>query len=1453
MEPYVSEEADEEARPEALASASEQASDRLYPPLPQPTPVSRREQTLPVRFASPIAILGEDSTRRRRPARQSSRDRSSERPGRGRSPFFGDRERQTSSPSSIRQSYPEETGRLYERFRARSLEDDDSPRRPSSPTEVCPNRPSRARTRDSQGDFLSEGDTVYMPSYFVSSRVAGEASELPHYSDEYDRSLPIRRAREDSYPESRYRNCGQPFARSSDSRAHSYVDDYEVEDWARPGRPEVGSGPRSQVEAVEPSYRLRPVPYQGAIRYDSDDEWDSKYRGPRDPHVKSNDRFSRPSRHRPPNREVRRSSYLVPTISSYRPGGYISPPRRRTTTYDDEDFLDIRRRRDRSPKYSDYRRNPFSFEPNEYYRPGDHDYRSWVPPPPPPPIILKKPGYHDAAGGDWEMSSSRRQLRSRSCSPPSPSAATPAIISTRIYNDREPDNVTFERVSKDIPGIYPSMYAERYRDQSRSKFPSVRSVPIHSRVSNHYYSEDYDPLPGDLSEPDLGYSQEAYRFTLSRHSKSLRGTDSLLSSASDISDPSEKDEPNSGSSPKSESQSGTTYHVLQSQYIGDGVIGGSHAVQLTLNPDPSPKDSKGAASVFRWVHFEDQSMDFENFEHNALTIPKLTDNETTAIAKILRRAKKVYDKPLQTATKGRTRFMVPSFIQENLAEEKKSTSAKARSISWMCAPYFCLAKYGTISGLKPTSHPMRTLLQARFALVQKGRDMKQAVCYLQDTLPEHCFHIAQVWFLILDDSLVVSCARISMKAVQGDCISILPNPDARPALACISILVSTKNSLLWALPLKECQSWFGFVSHFSEFWPLKVEVTYKEKPITASEWPRILTIAKKTTLRLLVDFQTPKQSEPAKGVLLYEESLTDDAEGNLEVPEIGSSSTPEPLLRPTDQRRSSRSKKQSIDQSKEEFRVFTWINSRNASRDVGSPVTAVNVDYVLTGFESQGVDDDLAEIDTYLSSKTDISHRLTYNRCQSTQSSERSELYVLLSGLKPDALSAEETVITTYENLVGVLNAAELLFRFFLPPGSQAPTTSKYWGALSMLLKSITDANPGRSRGTPNRYTQADFTASALLNWLELLNKVTSPFKDYLDHVPLPDRSDIKMPEELTIAWLHLVLALTFSAEDTGLFETQMSICHDLVIRGTRKAISGLSKANLFDYAVFQPFEFASLIAFQLSQEHKGSAADVSDTYLEYLKTLQSDIEGNPLDRNHQDRIVCLKQEIEVISETLDAQQYILRQAQRGFNTSRGNAREDLEYPDAGYARRSAARTKGHIMHTDSAGVQSLIIQDNLALVENRIRGFREMREIASELGEWNIQKIDSNKDRQEAAIYAFTIVTIIFLPLGTVAGIMGMNTSDVRDMPYAQWVYWATALPLTILVITLCLAWAGELNNFQEGFKNLWRRNPRNYVMVKDRYESAGTGRRDRYDEPVYNAPLRRSRTIYGSKESYV
>lgn len=72
------------------------------------------------------------------------------------------------------------------------------------------------------------------------------------------------------------------------------------------------------------------------------------------------------------------------------------------------------------------------------------------------------------------------------------------------------------------------------------------------------------------------------------------------------------------------------------------------------------------------------------------------------------------------------------------------------------------------------------------------------------------------------------------------------------------------------------------------------------------------------------------------------------------------------------------------------------------------------------------------------------------------------------------------------------------------------------------------------------------------------------------------------------------------------------------------------------------------------------------------------------------------------------------------------------------------------------------------------------------------MNKVSITKDRQEQLLYAFTVVTIIFLPMDTVSSIFGMNTADVRDMELTQWAFWAAAIPTGILVILAALWMVG-------------------------------------------------------------
>ena len=81
---------------------------------------------------------------------------------------------------------------------------------------------------------------------------------------------------------------------------------------------------------------------------------------------------------------------------------------------------------------------------------------------------------------------------------------------------------------------------------------------------------------------------------------------------------------------------------------------------------------------------------------------------------------------------------------------------------------------------------------------------------------------------------------------------------------------------------------------------------------------------------------------------------------------------------------------------------------------------------------------------------------------------------------------------------------------------------------------------------------------------------------------------------------------------------------------------------------------------------------------------------------------------------------------------------------------------------------------------------------------------MELKQDNNGKAILVFTTVTVVFLPLSFMTSYFGMNTPDIRDMALGQWIFWATSVPLTILVVTFCMTVAYQGQKIQEYFGRL-------------------------------------------------
>jgi hypothetical protein len=178
------------------------------------------------------------------------------------------------------------------------------------------------------------------------------------------------------------------------------------------------------------------------------------------------------------------------------------------------------------------------------------------------------------------------RTRSGSRIPPSPA---PVIINDRIYNDFEDDD-------------YEDTAIRRSRSRSRSG-PVLLPEPV--IINNtRAYSDDGDSqyraltLNRRLPEVDLDAVTQAYSFSLSRHTRNSESTRSISGSMSDVS---EQSEPSQEEPLKMPSSSGRTHNVLRSQYVGDGLVSGQHAVELTVTPESDLSRRKSISPIFRWV------------------------------------------------------------------------------------------------------------------------------------------------------------------------------------------------------------------------------------------------------------------------------------------------------------------------------------------------------------------------------------------------------------------------------------------------------------------------------------------------------------------------------------------------------------------------------------------------------------------------------------------------------------------------------------------------------------------------------------------------------------------------------------------------------------------------------------------------------------------------------------
>ncbi len=152
-----------------------------------------------------------------------------------------------------------------------------------------------------------------------------------------------------------------------------------------------------------------------------------------------------------------------------------------------------------------------------------------------------------------------------------------------------------------------------------------------------------------------------------------------------------------------------------------------------------------------------------------------------------------------------------------------------------------------------------------------------------------------------------------------------------------------------------------------------------------------------------------------------------------------------------------------------------------------------------------------------------------------------------------------------------------------------------------------------------------------------------------------------------------------------------------------------------------------------------------------------------------------LLQKLNAFEEEVEIVHDVLRQQMDVLSTLR-NCLDPAEFKKPTTARRMRFEFEKH-------GIEKI-----LTLIKEQLRHCRELRERAKVLAVQNVQLVETLADDHGRAIFVFTLITIVFLPLSFVASFFGMNLGGITGTDSKVSHFWYIGLPFTAGILTLCI-----------------------------------------------------------------
>jgi hypothetical protein len=148
----------------------------------------------------------------------------------------------------------------------------------------------------------------------------------------------------------------------------------------------------------------------------------------------------------------------------------------------------------------------------------------------------------------------------------------------------------------------------------------------------------------------------------------------------------------------------------------------------------------------------------DSYQVEISRISGLTELEKRAVSRLRSDVKKNCVKSRTNPKGAKVGYLDPKYIEvplKSLEEKAMTSDSVTGSARWICIPYFSLEQYsGLLAATSVSLFPAQTLLQVQYSRNTAARDMEQAVVQLGNAERGECFHISQLWCLVIDNSNV---------------------------------------------------------------------------------------------------------------------------------------------------------------------------------------------------------------------------------------------------------------------------------------------------------------------------------------------------------------------------------------------------------------------------------------------------------------------------------------------------------------------------------------------------------------------------------------------------------------------------------------------------------------------------------------------------------------------------